>query len=231
MSFSESGLILFRPGSTARVKRPNLVIKPTLPWDTVLYGFGHTMQQGIAPSVPMMAPAVLIIEPYQPWASSLSSPLITRAYDGWRSSRRGGCTLTIGTSSRAWLLLPLIGAFPRSLIVVVVECIVDRSAARGRRESDVVWSCWVDDVKWTIQTRRWPCRGVVVLLILGNGRGGERVSWTSRVLPRALIPGSPGQCIHTKRILRGRQANEWAVHIGTPLLTGYRPWRERDWNC
>ena len=42
MRFSESGLILTRPGSTARANRPNLVTRPTLPcatgWEDVSYG-------------------------------------------------------------------------------------------------------------------------------------------------------------------------------------------------
>ena len=35
-----------------------------------LYGFGQTIQHGTAPSVPTTLPRVLIIDPYQPCASS-----------------------------------------------------------------------------------------------------------------------------------------------------------------
>lgn len=59
------------------------------------------------------------------------------------------------STSRVRLPEPLTGAFPWSLIVVAVEYIVDRSAARGRRESEVVWLSWIgDEAKWTIQEGR-----------------------------------------------------------------------------
>jgi hypothetical protein len=53
----------------------------------------------------MAEPRVLIMPPYQPVpeASSVSA-LMTWAYEGWRSSRRGGCTLMMGS------LGPLTGA-------------------------------------------------------------------------------------------------------------------------
>src|SRR5271170_106606 len=59
MRRSERGLILTRPGSTAREKRPNLVTRPTLPCDTGLYGLGQMMQQGMAPQKPTKLPRLL----------------------------------------------------------------------------------------------------------------------------------------------------------------------------
>ncbi len=57
-SCSESGLTFTKPGSTARVKRPNLVTRPTLPWRTDLYGFGQTKQPGMDPKKPTAFPSV-----------------------------------------------------------------------------------------------------------------------------------------------------------------------------
>src|SRR5271155_2707733 len=116
MRRSERGLILTRPGSTAREKRPNLVTRPTLPCETGLYGLGQMKQQGMAPQKPTKLPRLLtshccqctidglivvslfgediLIDPYQPcWAASSLSPCKVCAYDGCKSSRLGGCTL------------------------------------------------------------------------------------------------------------------------------------------
>lgn len=59
MRRSDSGFTLTKPGSTAREKRPNLVIRPTLPCETGLYGLGQQTQQGMAPKKPMQPPKVL----------------------------------------------------------------------------------------------------------------------------------------------------------------------------
>src|ERR1700761_2080428 len=72
MSRSDNGFTLTRPGSTARVKRPNLVTKPTVPCCTGRYGFGQITQHGIAPQVPMIAPRLLIMVPYHPWLPASS---------------------------------------------------------------------------------------------------------------------------------------------------------------
>jgi hypothetical protein len=63
------------------------------------------------------------MEPYHPLVSaSASSGLMILAYEGCKSSRRGGWTFTMG-SSRRDAPAPLTGAFPlMSLIVAVVLC-------------------------------------------------------------------------------------------------------------
>jgi hypothetical protein len=65
----------------------------------------------------------LTIEPYHPFVSaSASSGLMTCAYEGCRSSRRGGWTLISG-ASRGGAPAPFTGAFPLiELIVAVVVC-------------------------------------------------------------------------------------------------------------
>src|SRR5271167_501482 len=102
MRRSERGLILTRPGSTAREKRPNLVTRPTLPCETGLYGLGQMKQQGMAPQKPTKLPRLLtshclsvhdrgidcgyllediLIDPYQPCrAESSLSPCKVCAY-------------------------------------------------------------------------------------------------------------------------------------------------------
>lgn len=71
----------------------------TFPCATGLYGLGQQMQHGTAPMVPRQVPKVAIMEPYQPCVDMSSvSGLMTWAYDGCRSSRRGGWTLMMGSS-------------------------------------------------------------------------------------------------------------------------------------
>jgi hypothetical protein len=96
------------------------------------------IQHGMAPSVPMHDPSELIMPPYHPFmSSSASSALMTRAYDGCRSSRRGGWTLTMGSSAMR-LLAPLTGAFPLSLMVAIVLVSTVIESLRMPRVEDVV---------------------------------------------------------------------------------------------